>query len=134
MAYGPLDTTTSVSDAAGNTAQGSYSSSGNLLSITYPDGSSQSLSYDPLGNLTDTVLQNGDAIDYQYTAQRLLSKLTFADKTSQSFIYRAPWAQGTIGRRDFGPRQGVRPAAGGRPLERHAGRIGSPSLAARRRA
>ena len=42
---------------------------GNLLSITYPDGSQQSFTYNPLGNMTETVLQNGDPITNQYNAQ-----------------------------------------------------------------
>ncbi|HVA50299.1 MAG TPA: DUF4214 domain-containing protein [Pirellulales bacterium] len=88
--YGPLGTLTSYSDASGSTTQiSSDSTTGNVMSITYADGTSRQFSYDPLGDLKETVLQNGDAIGYEHNNQGLVSQITFADKTYQVFVYDA---------------------------------------------
>jgi YD repeat-containing protein len=42
-------------DPQGNLTTCSYDTRGNLLAITYPNGTSEQFAYDPLGNLTETV-------------------------------------------------------------------------------
>ncbi len=88
MTYNNLGLRTSISDTGNNTTQYNYDTAGNLLAITYPDGTNQSFQYDPLGNMKDTLLQNGDAIAYAYQ-DGLVTQETFADKTSQTFKYDA---------------------------------------------
>ena len=90
MTYDALGDLTSITDADGNTTQYSYSSAGNLLSITYPDGTQQSFTYDPLGNLSETIEQNGDPVNYQYNAQGLVTQETFADGTYRDLRLRRP--------------------------------------------
>ena len=84
--YNSLSELTSITDADNNT-QYSYSATGNLLGITYPDGTQQLFTYDPLGNMSETIEQDGDPVSYQYNDQGLVTQESFADGTYQTFGY-----------------------------------------------
>ena len=80
---------TSLTDAKGNTTDYGYDETGDLRSITYPNGTREQFDYDPLGNLTESINRREQAIDYQYDARGLLTKKTYADGAEIAFTYDA---------------------------------------------
>src|SRR5262249_40582644 len=87
MTVGALSTLTSATDADSNTTQYNHDAAGNLLSITYPDGSQRSFTYNPLGEMTQTIEQNSNPVKYQYNGQGQIAEESFADGTSETFAY-----------------------------------------------
>ena len=62
---------------------------GNLLSMTYPDGSAEQFQYDPEGNMTETIDQKGNPTHVTYNAFGQATTELFADGTSTTFTYDA---------------------------------------------
>jgi RHS repeat-associated protein len=77
----------SFTDARGKTTHYDYNNSGDLLSITYPNGSQEQFDYDPLGNLTESINRRGRAIDYLYNSRGLVTRKQFADGSHADFTY-----------------------------------------------
>ncbi|WP_197480191.1 CARDB domain-containing protein, partial [Anabaena sp. 4-3] len=76
-----------VKDQLGNTITYGYDSQGNLNSITYPDGSQETLSVDSQGNITHSVNRRNQTIEYTYNSQGLLTRKDYGDGTSATFTY-----------------------------------------------
>jgi RHS repeat-associated protein len=76
-----------VTDPAGNSLNYSYDSNGNLLGISYPDGSSQQYEYNALGQVTQFTNRNGQAIAYTYYPNGLLKSETLPDGSQDTFTY-----------------------------------------------
>ena len=86
---GPFNELSSYTDPDGNTTTYQYNSQGDLLSITYPNGTQQQFSYDPLGNLTETINGRGQAIHDVHNSAGLLTEEDFADGTKITYSYNA---------------------------------------------
>jgi YD repeat-containing protein len=84
-----LNRLTGSTDPKGNTTNYSYDGSGNLLAITYANGSQEQFSYDPLGNLVESINRRNDAILYHRNAAGQLTRKDFADGTHIDYIYDA---------------------------------------------
>lgn len=82
-----LNRLTSSTDPLGRSTSYGHDADGNLLSITYPDGSHQNFSYDPLGNLAESINVRGHAIDYTYNTNGQVTRETFADASHLDFTY-----------------------------------------------
>ena len=84
---GPFNELSSMIDAKGNTTQYSYNSTGNLLSVTYANGSSESVTYNPLGEATSFVDANAQPINYTYNDAGQIKTATFSDGTVYTYTY-----------------------------------------------
>ncbi|MEH2135667.1 RHS repeat-associated core domain-containing protein [Nostoc sp.] len=81
------DSPTSVTDQRGQKLQYSYNTYGELNSITYADGKSETFSYDLSGNLTQAKERSGDVFKYTYDAQGRVTRKTFDDNTYEQYTY-----------------------------------------------
>ncbi|MCX5951905.1 MAG: DUF6531 domain-containing protein, partial [Cyanobacteria bacterium] len=77
----------SFKDQRGNTILFAYDNHGNLQSIAYADGSTETYSYDSLGNLSVAVNRRNHAIEYTYDNRGLLTRKDYEDGTSATFTY-----------------------------------------------
>jgi len=84
---GSFNALASATDGNGNTTGYGRDSQGNLLAITYPNGSQEQFSYDPLGNLTESINRRGQAIHNTYNSSGQLTREDFADGTHTDFAY-----------------------------------------------
>ncbi len=76
-----------VTDPLGNSLNYSYDSNGNLIGITYPDGSGQQYQYNALGQVTQFTNRNGQVIAYSYFPNGLLKSETLPDGSQDTFTY-----------------------------------------------
>ena len=83
----PLNRLASVTDANANTTRYAYTSSGNLESIVYADGSREGWAYDPLGNATTWTNRRSHPIGYTYNTSGLLTTKLFADGSRAEYAY-----------------------------------------------
>ncbi|WP_138503218.1 RHS repeat-associated core domain-containing protein [Nostoc sp. PA-18-2419] len=81
------DSLTSVTDQQGQKLQYSYNTYGELSSITYADGKSETFSYDLSGNLAQAKERSGDIFKYTYDAQGRVTRKTFDDNTYEQYTY-----------------------------------------------
>ncbi len=65
---GPFNRMTSYTDPNGNVTSYNNDGQGDLLSITYANGSEEEFSYNPLGEPTQAIDRDGQAIGYKYNA------------------------------------------------------------------
>jgi RHS repeat-associated protein len=86
---GPFNKLSQMTDAKGNKTGYAYSSTGNLLTTTFADGSSQTSSYDPEGNALSFLNANKQPINYTYNAAGQVLKESFSDGTSYTYTYDA---------------------------------------------
>ena len=100
-----------VEDALGHVSQLRYDANGNMTGIVHADGTSTGIAYDSAGNplsvqdalghtvdfgwetqfghLAQVADQRGNAVDYGYNSQGNLNKITYADSSSESYVYNA---------------------------------------------
>jgi RHS repeat-associated protein len=79
----------SFTDALGNSTTFTYDGSGNLISIAYPDGSTEQYSYDANGNRVRSIDRNGRATLYAYDSRGLQTSVQLADGSALSYAYDA---------------------------------------------
>jgi RHS repeat-associated protein len=78
---------TSVRDQRDIPTNYSYDTQGNLLAITYVDGSKEQFSYDTRGNVVESVNRRGQKIDYTYNANNELVSFSYANTPQVDFTY-----------------------------------------------
>ena len=78
-----------VTDARGNSLVYRYDTSGNLSSITYPDGSIEQYEADEAGNPVSVTNRRSQEINYEYDSRGLVTRQTFPDGSSTEFTYDA---------------------------------------------
>ena len=78
-----------IRDANGNATRYAYSGSGNLLSVTYPDGSLESWGYDALGNRNTWTNRRGRPMTYTHDAAGHLTSKVFVDGSRCDYAYNA---------------------------------------------
>ncbi|NTU53949.1 MAG: DUF4347 domain-containing protein, partial [Chlorobiaceae bacterium] len=78
---------TQVTDQRGNAIGYGYDDRGNLNSVTYADGSSETYSYHSDGTLDIAVSRSGQNIGYTYDALGRLIQKAYADGTTASYTY-----------------------------------------------
>ncbi len=74
-------------DQMGNETSYTYDRNGNLLSITYPGGSSQSYVYDRAGNLISVTAQNGLVTELAYDGTGNIVRITDDESRVYTFTY-----------------------------------------------
>lgn len=77
----------SVTDANTNVTRYAYTSSGNLQSIVYADGSREGWAYDGLGNATTWTNRRSRPISYAYDAAGRITNKAFADGSRMTYAY-----------------------------------------------
>ena len=86
--YDPIfDALAGVEDSRRNVTSYGYDDLGNLESISYADGSTETFGYDELGNLTISVNRRDQGIDYTYNEFGFLLRKDYADGSFASFTY-----------------------------------------------
>ena len=58
-----------------------------MTGVTYADGTTQRYAYDSLGNVTQSVDGNGNAVQYTYNQDHLVTSETLADGTEYGFTW-----------------------------------------------
>lgn len=77
---------TRITDSRGNSTLYSYSTQGQLLSITYADGTSERFAYDVRGNPDFAVNRRGNTVDYSFdTSGRLTDKTVGGGTTTYTY-------------------------------------------------
>ena len=76
-----------VRDQRGNLTAYAYTNQGNLSSIAYGDGTSETYRYDTTGNLTVAVNRRSQQIEYTYDSKGQLLSKKYPDGTSATFTY-----------------------------------------------
>ena len=88
FSYEPnYDNLATLHDQRGNVTAYAYTDQGNLSSITYVDGTSETFGYDASGNVTVAVNRRGNQIEYTYDNRGLLLSKTYPDGTTATFTY-----------------------------------------------
>jgi RHS repeat-associated protein len=99
-----LAQTTQIEDALGNKSFSSFSSAtGDLISITDPNGTSTNMTYDSRGNVTSLTNASGNSTSLTYDADDNLTQVT--DSTNHVYTYQYD-AKGNL-TRVTDPRSGV---------------------------
>ncbi|MFN8626155.1 MAG: RHS repeat-associated core domain-containing protein [Candidatus Binatia bacterium] len=78
---------TVVTDGAANTTRLNYDAHGNLLGLTYPDGTGDRLQYGSTGQITQWLSGLGRGVTYAYGPGENLVSMGFSDGASMSFTY-----------------------------------------------
>ncbi|MBP1684155.1 MAG: repeat-associated core domain protein [Deltaproteobacteria bacterium] len=78
---------TVVMDGAANTTRLNYDAHGNLLGLTYPDGTGDRLQYGSTGQITQWLSGLGRGVTYGYDPGENLVSMSFSDGASTSFTY-----------------------------------------------
>lgn len=76
-------------DALGNTTSYSYDADGNLASIGWSDGTSESYVYDDAGNRLSLTNRRGNVISYTRNARGQITSRSYEDGSSASYEYDA---------------------------------------------
>jgi RHS repeat-associated protein len=84
-----LNRLASVTDALNNRTEYVYDGQGNLVSMTYPDGSIEQWTYDAPGNPIRWTNRRGQPIDLSYNAFGRVTSKTFADGAEVTYAYDA---------------------------------------------
>ncbi len=77
----------SMTDALGSVTLYEYDAKGNLLSLTFADGTSVMYTYDAMGRQTSMTDPQGNVTKYTYNGLGQLKKTTLPDGTTQSAAY-----------------------------------------------
>jgi YD repeat-containing protein len=70
---------TSFSDARGNVTKYGYNTKGDLVAITYPDGSRETTAYDSLGNIIESVNRRRRPTTFTSDERGRVTRETFSD-------------------------------------------------------
>ena len=90
LSYDPrFSQITSLEDARESQTAFEYDDSGNLITITYPDGSQESLTYDADGNPTSFTSRSGDVTTYSYNVRGQLLRKDYPDGSWVTYAYDA---------------------------------------------
>ncbi|MCY2990994.1 MAG: malectin domain-containing carbohydrate-binding protein [Planctomycetota bacterium] len=84
---GPFDHLSGVTDANGNLTRYAYDADGNLLSITYADGTRETWAYDTLGDPTGWTNRRGHPIRFAYNADGQVISKIYADDSRADYVY-----------------------------------------------
>ena len=76
-----------LTDAKSNKIQLAYNDKGKIQTLTYPDGSIESIAYDALGNPTQFTVRTGKKIGYEYDSRGELTKVIYPDGKVYSYQY-----------------------------------------------
>jgi RHS repeat-associated protein len=76
-----------LTDQLGAVTRYAYDPQGNLLTLTYADGSTEQFGYDAAGNVTQYRNRNGQLLRYTYDARGELLRRDHADGTHEDFTY-----------------------------------------------
>lgn len=87
MLGGPYNLPAVFEDALGNRIEFTYDASGNLLSSTYADGTSESAGYDADGNLTTATNRRSETVTYTYNALGQVTEELRADGSTVTYTY-----------------------------------------------
>ncbi len=85
----PLNRMSAVIDANGNKTGYSYTSTGNVEAIAYPDGTREQWGYDSRGKATAWTNRRGHALGFTYDAAGRLTGKALPDGSQASYAYDA---------------------------------------------
>ncbi|MFC1597329.1 RHS repeat-associated core domain-containing protein [Planctomycetota bacterium] len=85
-----------VRDARGNMMSYEYDASGNLLSISYEDGTAEHYMYDAAGNLTSYTNRRGSTITCESNTRGQLTSKLYEDGSEVSYAYDDPLGRSVL--------------------------------------
>jgi len=77
----------SLTDARGNVTTFAHDDAGNTTDITYPDGGSETFTYDSPGNVTESTSRHGDITLYTHNSRGQITRKDFPDGTHVEYTY-----------------------------------------------
>ena len=87
--YNPTGNLETLTDPNGNATSYEYDDIGRLLKEIFPDNTSVLYAYDKVNNITSKTKNNGDVISYSYDALSRLTTKTFPDNKTASYSFDA---------------------------------------------